>query len=72
MSDYLKSKDAGNAWEAMRSKFKKPKEEEKKPEESSSNWFTKTVDKVSNSIGGKTAAEVATEQLKKKKEQENK
>lgn len=71
MSDYLKSKPAGNAWEAMRSKFKKPQEEQK-PEEQSSNWFTKTVDKVSNSIGGKTAAEVATEQLKKKKEQENK
>lgn len=70
MSDYLKSKNAGNAWEAMRSKFKKPQEEQK-PEESSSNWFTKTVDKVANSIGGKTAAEVATEQLKKKKEQEN-
>jgi hypothetical protein len=53
----------------------KPKEEktvEEKPKEEKYEWFSKIVNKVTDSIGNKTAAEVATEELKKLKEKQQK
>lgn len=53
----------------------KPTEEktvEEKPKEEKSEWFSKIVNKVADSIGNKTAAEVATEELKKLKEKQQK